>query len=465
MKTDIETLEDSKVRLHVEVDAGEFDKAIEATAGHMASHLKVPGFRKGKVPLRVLEARVGRDAITDETVREALPGFLAEAVLESGLDVIGRPDVEKIDATESNGLTFDAVLEVRPDVEIEGWEGLEVEVPPLEISDSEIDEQIDAYRRQSAPIESVTRPATEGDFVLIDLKGSIHDEEVDGANLSDFLYEVGSGSVLNELDNELGGKRTGDILKFNAVLPDSFADQAGVEAMFSVMVKDVRERILPDLDDNWVDENTEFDTIDEMKADLGKGLSAMRRMTVMNATREGVLEGLAKCVTGEMSDALVGEETAHILEALNARLQSQGLSIEAYMQATGKSIMDLAQDQRETAEQNVRADLALRAIARTQDLKPDEDELAERVANLAERSDRTVEDIRKTLDDGRGWTGIETDIIRHKALDLAVEKAILTDENGTRVEWSSVVGMVDGSTPEASGDGRDDEVDSEAEGD
>lgn len=451
MKTSTQTLENSQVLLHVEVEPDEFEKALDRAARQIAGSVRVPGFRKGKVPRRVLEARVGVEAIAEEAVRQSLPDYLSEAITIEELDVIGRPSIDNLEARRESGLCFDATCEVRPEIELRSWEGIVVEIPSPQVTQELLDEQIDALRRQSAPLEVVSRPATEGDFVLIDLQGKIHDEEVPGANLSDFLYEVGSRTVLDALDEEVSGKRAGDILKFNATLPDTFDEHSGEEAAFSVIVKEVRERRVPDLDDDWVDENTEFETVEEFVADLRARLEIQRRAASATVARERTLSVLAELVDEPIPESLIEEESHRILEMMNLRLRLQGLDLDTYITATGQSVEDLMEDQRESALRNVKADLALRAIARQEDVKVTDSDLDRQVASMAQRSEKSPEEIRDSLDRTRGWSTIETDIIRHKALDLAIEKATLRDDQGNEISWSQVVGSDagDAEAPEA----------------
>lgn len=442
MRTKVESEADTSVRLHVEVDATEFKEALDSAAGRLGKQVRIPGFRKGRVPRRVLEARVGTEAIAEEAVHDALPEYLATAIEDEALDVVGRPEIEGLEADVDKGVSFDAVLTLRPEVELKDWEGIAIETQSPEVAEKEIDEQIEAYQRQSAPVEAVSRTAGEGDFVLIDLRGYIHDAEVPGTNLSDFLYEVGSNSVLPELDKEVTGKRAGDILKFNAKLPESFEDQAGQEASFSVVVKEVRERKLPKLDDDWVDENTEFETVDELKGDVRTKLESMRRLTIASAARESILKALAAKVDLEPPDALVDEELERMLETLAGRLRMQGISLEQYLEATGESREAIADEQRAAALESVKSDLALRAIARDASVEVSDQERDDRVAEVALRTQRSVDDVTKTLDRARGWSALEADIIRAKTLDLAASKAEIKDESGKRVEWSAVVGKV-----------------------
>lgn len=448
MKTTATAIENSQVLLHVEVEPDEFDKALERAAREIAGSVKIPGFRKGKVPRKVLEARVGGEAIVEEAVRQSLPGYLAEAITSEDVDVIGRPSIDNLDVTQESGLSFDATCDIRPEVELADWAGVEVEVPSLEVTEDQVGEQIDAIRRQNAPVEEVSRPAAEGDFVLIDLQGKIHEEDVPGANLTDFLYEVGSGLVLDALDEEVAGKRAGDILKFNATLPESFEELAGQEAAFSVIVKEVRERRVPDLDDDWVDDNTEFDTVEEFKDDVRDRLKMMRRSSVATTARDGALAAIADLIKEPVPEALIEEESHHILEMMNMRLQMQGLELGMYLRATGKDLEEVIAEQREPAERNVKADLALRAIARQENLGVSDEDRERHVNAIAERSDRSHDEVRESIDQTRGWSAIEADIIRHKALDLAIEKATLKDDQGNAVIWSEVVGDDSGDADE-----------------
>ncbi|HEX6311126.1 MAG TPA: trigger factor, partial [Acidimicrobiia bacterium] len=272
LSTSVEPLEGNKVRLHVAIPASEFDKAIDAAFRKLAAEVKIPGFRPGKAPRRLLEARFGPDVARREALQDALPGYYADAVDAEQLDAIAPPEID-ITAGEENGdVEFDAVVEIRPAVTLEGYDGLRVEVPSPAVDDGAVDAQVDSLRDRFADLAESAAPLTDGDYAEIDIKGYVHDEAVEGLTATDFLYEVGSEMVVPKLDEELRGKRPGDILKFNDVLPERFGDRAGDEVAFQVLVKDVKRKVLPDVDDDWVSEVSEFDTVDELRADIGKRL-------------------------------------------------------------------------------------------------------------------------------------------------------------------------------------------------
>src|SRR3954452_4191957 len=246
MKTSVEPLEGNKVKLSIEVDENEFEKAVDAAFRKIAREVRIPGFRPGKAPRRLLEARIGAEAAREEALRESLPEFYAQAVKESEVDAIAAPEIDITSGREEGSVAFDAVVEVRPRVSVPGYNGLQATIPDPRVSDEEIDRQIDRLRNSFAELNTVQRPARDGDHLTIDLNGTRHGEPVEGLSATGFLYELGSGSVIPELDQQLQGTNAGDILKFNAPVPGQ--DE---EATLQVLVKEVKEKILPEVTDEW----------------------------------------------------------------------------------------------------------------------------------------------------------------------------------------------------------------------
>ena len=272
--TSVEELPENKVKLHVSIPASDFERAIDAAFRKLAAEVKIPGFRPGKAPRRLLEARLGSDVARDQALRDSLPGYYADAIQSEDLDTIAAPEIDITSGEESGDVEFDAVVEVRPVVEVQDYLGLRVEVPTPAVTDEIVDDQVDALRDRFADLEDSTRPLAEGDFAEIDIKGYVHDEAIDALTATDYLYEVGSGMLVPKLDEELTGKRPGDILKFNDKLPERFAERAGEDVSFQVLIKETKRKVLPEVTDEWASEVSEFDTIDELRADIRKRLDA-----------------------------------------------------------------------------------------------------------------------------------------------------------------------------------------------
>src|SRR3954453_1842290 len=303
MRSTVEPLEGNKVKVSVEVDEAEFDKAIDAAFRKIARQTRIPGFRPGKAPRRILEARLGPDVAREEAIRDSLPDYYIKALTEQDVDAIAAPEIEITAGQDSGPVQFEAVVEVRPQVSVAGYQGLRVTVPSPEVTDDEVAGQLDRLREQFGELQTVSRPSHDGDHVLIDLSGYRHSEQIEGLTADDFLYELGSGSVVPELDAELRGAKAGDILKFTAAVPGQEEDVA-----FQVLVKEVKEKLLPEVTDEWAGDASEFDTVDALRDDIRTRLAAVKRVEAQLALREQPLDALTTLVSEEIPQPLVDSE-------------------------------------------------------------------------------------------------------------------------------------------------------------
>jgi trigger factor len=432
--TSVERLSENKVRLHVAIAASEFERAVDAAFRKLAGEVKIPGFRPGKAPRRLLEARLGTDLARDQALRDALPGYYAEAIESEQLDTIAPPEIDITSGETGGDIEFDAVVEVRPVVEVSGYEDMRVEIPNPAVTDDAVDAQIATLRERFADLEDSARPLAEGDYAQIDIKGYVHDQPIEGLTATDFLYEVGSGMVVPKLDTELAGKRPGDILKFNDQLPERFGERAGEEVAFQVLVKETKRKVLPDVTDEWASEVSEFDTVDELRADIRKRLELVGTVQAQMAVRENVLDAAADLVDVELPDALVTQEIERRLHDLAHRLEAQGATIDQYLAATSQERDALVTGMRDSAERAVRADLALRAIVAREEIEPTDEELDTEVARLAERLDEKPAKVRRDLERRGILEAIRSDLARGKALQFLVDHANVVDDEGKRLD-------------------------------
>jgi trigger factor len=430
----VEPLEGNRVRLHVAIPASEFDKAIDAAFRKLASEVKIPGFRPGKAPRKLLEARFGPDLARREALQDALPGYYAEAVDAEELDAIAPPEIDITAGEEAGDVEFDAVVEIRPVVMLDGYAGLTVEVPSPAVGDDAVDAQVASLRDRFADLTESAAPLTDGDYAEIDIKGYVHNEEIDGLTATDFLYEVGSELVVAKLDEELRGKRPGDILKFNDTLPERFGDRAGDEVSFQVLVKDAKRKVLPDVDDDWASEVSEFDTVDELRSDIRKRLELVGTFQAQMTARDKVLEAAAELVDIELPDALVQQEMERRLHDLAHRLEAQGANLAQYLEATGQPQEAFVDTVRQSAIGAVRADLALRAIVAQEEIEVAEDELDAEIAQLAERMEEKPAKVRRDLDRRGLLEAVRSDVARRKALQVLVDRATIVDEAGNPLD-------------------------------
>src|SRR4051812_15917509 len=436
--TSVEPLEGNKVKLHVAIPAADFERAIDAAFRKLAQEVKLPGFRPGKAPRRLLEARMGTEAARDQALRDSLPEYYIEAVEAEDIDVIAPPEIDITAGEEEGDVEFDAVVEVRPQVTVEGHDALTVEIPSPAIADEAVDRQIDTLRDRFAELEDSPRPLEDGDFAEIDIKGYVHDESIEGLTATDYLYEVGSGIVVAKLDDELRGKRPGDILKFNDTLPERFAERAGDEVSFQVLVKDAKRKVLPELTDEWVGEISEFETVDALRDDVRTRLDLYARMQAQLLVRDKVLSAAAELVTDDVPDTLVSQEMERRLHDLAHRLEEQapGLTIPQYLAASGQDQQAFVDGVREGAAGAVRADLALRAVVAQEAIEVTDAEVDAEVDQLAERLGEKPAKVRKDLERRGVVQAVRSDLERSKALSFLIEHATVVDEDGNPVDLS-----------------------------
>lgn len=429
----VETLEDNKVKVSVTVDETEFEDDLNAAFKRIAQEVNLPGFRRGKAPRKLLEARIGLGPAREEALREALPKYYSDAVVEHDVDVIAAPELDITEGQEEGPITFEAIVEVRPVVTIAGYDGLKVTMPSPEPDAEEIDAQIDRMRSLDATVETVDRPAEEGDTVVIDIVGTLDGEEQDGLTTDDYNYEIGSGVITPEVDEQLTGASAGDELDFDATHPDEDEER---QLHFAITVKEVKAKVLPELTDEWAQENSEFETVDEMKADLVERMTTVRKAQGAQQLQEKVAEALAALVTDDLPEALINGELNGRLQDLGMRLQAQGMGLEQYLMMTGRSQEQLLDELRENAETSARVDLGLRAIVVAEGIECTDEELDAEIEEVAERVGEKPKKVRQQLDQNDQLPAVRSDIKKRKALEWLLDNVEIVDENGESVDRS-----------------------------
>lgn len=427
MQTSLETIDKHRVKLTVEVPPEETTPVLDLAYRHLAEQVSVPGFRKGKVPRKIIDAQAGRGAVLQEFLDHALPTFYLRAVREHSLAPIADPTFDDVDVSdiETAGLRFSAEVEVRPRVELSeaDYKGIRIERPRVEVSEREVDEQLDRLRERFAELESVGRPAARGDYVVADIRATVGgEEEVPELSGQGVLYEVGSGGLVPELDAELEGTRPGGIHKVAAKLPAG--DRAGQDVLFSVLVKEVKAKKLPALDDEFAKTASELDSLEALRADVRAKLSELKEAQADAGLRDEALRVLsAKVEDVELPDRLVDGETEARVESARRRAERQGVTLEQFLQAADVEELQFRSDARAHATRAIRADLALEAVARAEDLTVSEEDLDGVVKALAEDVGRSPKDVRRQLEGSGQITSLAGDIIRDRALNLVVEHA------------------------------------------
>ncbi len=456
VKSSVEPLEGNKVKLSVELDEAEFGSAIDAAFRKIAREIRIPGFRPGKAPRRLVEARIGLDVARQEAIRDALPGYYERALRENDLEPIAAPEIDITSADTDPTVAFDAVVEVMPTVDVAGYGGLRVVVPNLDVTDDEVEGRVTQTRTQFAQVVPVNRPARDGDHVSIDRKVTRHSETLTAAE--DELYEVGAGWLGAEMDDNLRGAKAGDILKFNV-----HHDEVG-EATFQILVKEVREKILPELTDEWVAQETEFETVEEMRAKYRQEMEAVRRLEAALQVRDKVVEALVELVDDEVPEALVGTEMERRLRSFTHRLSHQGVDPARFLQSLGDQQDEFVAQLRAEATNAVKADLALRAVADLEGIEVTEDEIEQEIVDIARQRRKNPKAVRKELENEDQLPAVRSGIRKTKALEWLIAHTEFVDEEGQVIDRSQLAAPTFGGPtpePEPAGDSESDQETSE----
>lgn len=430
MKATVEPQEGNKVKLSITIDSEEFEQQIDEAFKRIAREVRIPGFRPGKAPRQLLEARIGTEAARGEALEQAIPRYYADAVIEHDVDVIASPEIDITEGREEGAVTFDAVVEVRPIVTVGGYDSLRVTIDSPEVTDAEVDERIDRLRESFATLEDVERPAQTGDSVTIDIAGARDGEDIDGLVAEDYLYEVGSGTIVPELDEHLATAKVDDTLTFTADHPEPDEDPVD----FTVTVKAVKEKVLPEADDAFAGEASEFETLAELRDDLATRMGMVKKIQAQMSIQQKTAEALAGLVELDPPEALVNQEVGARIEDLAMRLEAQGIGLEQYLASTGQNQDDFVNGLRENAGHGVLVDLALRAVVLAEGIEVDDDELDAEFDAVAERVGQTPAKVRKQLERNGQVPAIRSDLSKRKALEWLIDHVELVDEEGKTID-------------------------------
>jgi len=438
MKSTVEPLEGNKVKLLVEVEAAEFEVALDQAFRRIAREVRIPGFRPGKAPRRVLEARVGSSAARQEALRDALPGYYVEALKDNEVDAIAQPDIAVTSGEEAGPVTFEATVEVRPAIELEGYGGLSVTVPRMEVTDDDVQRALRRLRSADATLVDVERPAEAGDVLTIDLKATrthgegedVNEEVLD--DVSDYTYEIDDAAGFPpEVDQQLTGAAAGDERAFEAVVGEG---DLATSISFAIAVKKVQRKDLPGLDDAWVAESSDLATVDELLADLRQRLEQGRLRTAWSALNQKLVPELVKLVADDVvPEPLVAEEVQRQAAELERNLRRQNVELGQYVSALGGSEV-IVEQLRAQAVPAVKGDLALRAIAQAEGLEVSVDELDQAIAALAAQLGQSPAELRRGLERSDGVQAVRSDVRKGKALDWLREHVEVKDSEGNPVD-------------------------------
>ena len=431
METTVETTEPHTVKLTIEVPEDEFGKDLDRTYRAIANQIKIPGFRKGKVPKQIIDTQIGQDAIFEEFVNSSVPAYFRQAVADEDLAPITDPDIDFQQLEPGKPFVFSATVEVRPRLSFEesDYTGIKVTKSAVEVTEQEIDDWIERLRERFSELEPVGRPVQQGDFVTVDLTVTKGGQKVEQASREDYLYFVGSGEVGEKLDVELAGAKPGAILKVSDALPERFGEELGGAAVeIMVLVKDVKARRLPEVDDDFAKTASEFDTIQQLRDDLRERLTEVKEREAVAALRDLALEAMIDKVDVDLPQSLIDEETDHRIHHARDRAERMGVGLEKMLELQGWDEARLREDSREHAIRAIKSDLVLEGIARNASLEVTAEEIGAEIAVLAQAYGREPKAVAKDLERSGQVVTLAGDIIRTKALDLLVERADVDTE-------------------------------------
>jgi trigger factor len=431
MKSNVETLEGNKVKLTVELEDAELERAIEAAFKKIANQVNIPGFRRGKAPRKLIEAQIGADAARAQALNDSLPDHYIQALRDNDVDAIAPPKLEITSGEENGPVVFEAEVEIRPVPDLDGYQKLSVTIPNPVPSDEDVDAQIERMRTQNGELADVDRPATKGDFVTLDIEGMHEGEPVAGLTASDWMYEVGTAlqSLGEDFDGQIDGAKAGDVKTFSSPVPpnDEVVD-------FTVTIKQVQERKLPELTDEWANEVSEFDTVAELRDDISSRLKQVRRVEAGRALRTAAIEAVAQLVDEDVPEALIDDEMRRQLQDFDFRLRQQGAGLAQFLAATGQDQNAFVESLRSNAVESVRADLALRSVAEKEALTATDEEVDSEISMIAEQFGQKVAKVRRELERNDQIPAVRSDIRKAKAVDWLVEHVEIVDADGKAID-------------------------------
>jgi len=432
VKSELENLNPTRVKLTVEVPFDELKPSLDEAYRKIGGSVTIPGFRKGKVPPRIIDQRFGRAVVLEEAVNDALPRFYGQAVEDNSVKVLGQPEVDVTELADGDKLTFTAEVDVRPDFDLPDYKGLQVTVEDAEVSDDDVAEQLDGLRERFATLTGVDRAAADGDFVSIDLSATLDGAPVDELTAKGLSYQIGQGSLLDGLDDALTGLAAGEAKDFPTTLVGG--DHAGEEATVTATVNSVKERELPDLDDDFAQTASEFDSLDELRDDLRTRLERVKKLEQGAQARDRVLEALLATVDIPLPEGVVSAEIESRNHTLGHQLEAAGMTREDFLAAEGQSAEDFDADVDKRTRESLTAQFVLDKVAEAEQLSVNEQELTEHIIRTASRYGMGPDQFAQEVVQAGQVPALVGEVVRGKALATVLESATIVDESGNAVD-------------------------------
>jgi trigger factor len=449
VKTDVEELSPTRVKLTIEVPFEELKPSLDKAYREVGKQVRIPGFRPGHVPPRIIDQRLGRGAVLEQAINDAVPQLYGKALEDSEIRALGQPDLEITQLDDGDQLAFTAEVDVRPKFELPDLSTIPVTVENFEVGPDEVEEYLSDLRERFASLRGVDRPAAEGDFVSIDLSASVGGKLAEDAQASGVSYQVGSGTLLDGLDETLTGMSAGDATTFTTELAGG--DHAGEQADVSVTVHSVKIKELPELDDEFAQSASEYDTLGEFRAGTRGRLENVKQLGQVGQARDRALDAVINRLDIPLPDRIVSSEVEGRQRSLDEQLERSGTTKDAYLEARGISEDDLDAEIAVDARRSVKAGFVLDELASTNDLRVEQEELNAYIVEQAYRLGVQPDRLAKEIVD-RGQLGMAmSEVLRGKALRLLTEQVKVTDEAGRPVDIKAVAAMGE----DGDGDGED----------
>lgn len=417
-------VETNKYELEIEISAEDFEAAIEKAYLKVRKNIAMPGFRKGKAPRKLIEKEYGEQVFFEDAVNLLYAPVVNGAVEESGLELVTRPEVEVTEISKENGVKLKATCITKPEVEVKDYKGIEVEKVVNPVTDEDINKQLDALREKNVTVETVDdRAAENGDDVVIDFEGFKDDVAFEGGKAEDFTLSLGSGQFIPGFEDQIVGHNAGEDFDINVTFPDEYQvkELAGAPAVFKIKLKSISKKVMPELDDDMVKDSTEFDTVDEYKADVKKKLEEANEKHADSEVEAKIFDKVIENMTAEIPQVMFDNRVNEMISELEQRLAPQGISLDLYMQYTGQTIDTVKKAYAEQAEKQVKLRLALEKIAKLENIEVTEDELKAEFDKLAEAYKLDVDQIKQFIHDD----DLKKDIAVGKAVDLIKDAAVI----------------------------------------